>query len=86
MQTYNQLLKPVLSEIELLRVFSLSSEFKQLIVRDEEKLEISKLSERVPIPIKESLDEPSAKVNVLLQVNTHFATIHCICFRRTYHN
>ena len=70
MQTYNQLLKPVLSEIELIRVFSLSSEFKQLIVRDEEKLEISKLAERVPIPIKESLDEPSAKVNVLLQVST----------------
>ncbi|XP_061184302.1 U5 small nuclear ribonucleoprotein 200 kDa helicase-like isoform X1 [Saccostrea echinata] len=65
--TYNQLLKPTLSEIELFRVFSLSSEFKHIAVREEEKLELLKLLERVPIPIKESIEEPSAKVNVLLQ-------------------
>lgn len=34
----------------------------------EEKLELAKLIERVPIPVKESLDEPTAKINVLLQV------------------
>uniref|UniRef100_A0A915HM77 U5 small nuclear ribonucleoprotein 200 kDa helicase n=1 Tax=Romanomermis culicivorax TaxID=13658 RepID=A0A915HM77_ROMCU len=67
MQTYNQLLKPTLSEIELFRVFSLSSEFKLIGVREEEKLELQKLAERVPIPIKESIEEPSAKTNVLLQ-------------------
>nr|NVI75526.1 lethal (3) 72Ab [Cucujiformia] len=67
MQTYNQLLKPMLSEIELFRVFSLSGEFKNITVREEEKLELQKLMERVPIPIKESIEEPSAKVNVLLQ-------------------
>ena len=32
--TYNQLLKPTLSEIELFRVFSLSSEFKYITVRE----------------------------------------------------
>lgn len=32
--TYNQLLKPTLSEIELFRVFSLSSEFKHIAVRE----------------------------------------------------
>ncbi|KAL5471241.1 hypothetical protein EMCRGX_G029336, partial [Ephydatia muelleri] len=67
MATYNQLLKPTLSQIELFRVFSLSSEFKYITVREEEKLELSKLLERVPIPIKESMEEPSAKINVLLQ-------------------
>lgn len=65
--TYNSLLKPTLSEIELFRVFSLSSEFKYITVREEEKLELNKLLERVPIPVKESIEEPSAKVNVLLQ-------------------
>ena len=30
-------------------------------------MELLKLLERVPIPIKESIEEPSAKVNVLLQ-------------------
>ena len=67
MLTYNQLLKPTLSEIELFRVFSLSGEFRNISVRDEEKLELQKLLERVPIPIKESIEEPSAKVNILLQ-------------------
>lgn len=67
MQTYNQLLKPTLTEIELFRVFSLSGEFKNITVREEEKLELQKLMERVPIPIKESMEEPSAKINVLLQ-------------------
>ncbi|XP_061385193.1 U5 small nuclear ribonucleoprotein 200 kDa helicase [Danaus plexippus] len=67
MQNYNQLLKPTLAEIELFRVFSLSAEFKHITVRDEEKLELHKLMERVPIPIKESIEEPSAKINVLLQ-------------------
>ena len=38
-----------------------------LKVRQEEKLELAKLLERVPIPVKESVDEPAAKINVLLQ-------------------
>lgn len=67
MSTYNQLLKPTLSEIELFKVFSLSSEFRNIGIREEEKLELQKIMERVPIPLKESLDEPSAKINVLLQ-------------------
>lgn len=82
--TYNQLLKSTTSQIELFRVFSLSSEFKYITVREvrsvwcytashcvtrhytvlmqEEKIELSKLIERVPIPIKEGFEEPSAKV------------------------
>jgi pre-mRNA-splicing helicase BRR2 len=67
MLTYNQLLKPNLSEIELFRVFSLSGEFRHITIREEEKLELNKLMDRVPIPIKESIDEPTAKVNILLQ-------------------
>lgn len=33
----------------------------------EEKDELRKLIERVPIPVKEGMEEPSAKINVLLQ-------------------
>ena len=66
---YNQLLKPNLSEIELFRVFSLSSEFRHITIREEEKLELNKLMERVPIPIKESVEEPTAKINILLQAH-----------------
>lgn len=67
MGVYNQHLKPVLTPIELFRIFSMSEEFKFIPVRQEEKLELAKLLERVPIPIKETVEEPSAKINVLLQ-------------------
>lgn len=36
-------------------------------MRQEEKIELAKLLERVPIPVKESVEEPAAKINVLLQ-------------------
>ncbi|KAG2231539.1 Sec63 Brl domain-containing protein [Thamnidium elegans] len=67
MSTYNQHLRPMMSEIELFRVFALSDEFKYIPVREEEKMELQKLLERVPVPVKESLEEPTAKINVLLQ-------------------
>ncbi|GAA6018807.1 hypothetical protein JCM10207_000247 [Rhodosporidiobolus poonsookiae] len=67
MGVYNQHLKSASGYIELFRIFSLSEEFKHVPVRAEEKLELAKLLERVPIPVKESVDDPSAKINVLLQ-------------------
>jgi len=67
MAVFNEYLKPTMSDIELFRVFSLSSEFQYMTVREEEKLELAKLLDKVPIPIKESIEEASAKVNVLLQ-------------------
>ena len=42
-----------------------------MVVREEEKMELAKLMERVPIPVKESIDEPTAKINVLLQVGSN---------------
>lgn len=67
MATYNQHLRPSMQHLELFRVFALSNEFKLLPVRQDEKLELSKLLERVPIPVKETVDEPASKINVLLQ-------------------
>jgi pre-mRNA-splicing helicase BRR2 len=32
------------------------------------KLELANLNERVPIPVKESVHEPTTKINILLQV------------------
>ncbi|XP_038704664.1 DExH-box ATP-dependent RNA helicase DExH12-like [Tripterygium wilfordii] len=65
--TYNEHLKPTMGDIELCRLFSLSEEFKYVTVREDEKVELVKLLDHVPIPIKESVEEPSAKINVLLQ-------------------
>jgi len=64
---YNDHLKPSMTDIELFRVFSLSPEFQYINVREEEKLEIAALKDKAPIPIKESIEDPICKVNVLLQ-------------------
>jgi len=52
--------------IELLRVFGLSSEFKLIPIREEEKVELVKLMDSVPVPVKTSPSDPCSKVNVLL--------------------
>ncbi|KAL5562246.1 hypothetical protein UlMin_031993 [Ulmus minor] len=65
--TYNEHLKPTMGDTKLCCLLSLGEEFKYVTVRQDEKMELAKLLDRVPIPIKESLEEPSAKINVLLQ-------------------
>lgn len=67
MAVYNRHMRPSMADIDLLRLFSLSGEFSHISVREEEKLELSKLAGRVPISVKENPAEPSAKVNILLQ-------------------
>lgn len=67
MVTYNTLIQPSISTIELFRIFSLSAEFKFIPVRQDEKLELAKLLAKVPIPVKEGIEEPHCKINVLLQ-------------------
>ncbi|QIW95898.1 hypothetical protein AMS68_001416 [Peltaster fructicola] len=67
MLAYNKALQPSTSPIELFRIFALSDEFKYIPVRQDEKLELAKLLGRVPIPVKETIDEPNCKINVLLQ-------------------
>jgi pre-mRNA-splicing helicase BRR2 len=52
--------------IDIFRLFSLSKEFAFIPIRENEKLELQKFIEKVPIPIKGTLDEPSTKVNILL--------------------
>ena len=66
---FNEHLRPTMGDIELMRLFTQAEEFKYMVVREEEKLELAKLIDRVPIPIKEGLDEPAAKINVLLQAH-----------------
>ncbi|KAI8321181.1 Sec63-domain-containing protein [Martensiomyces pterosporus] len=67
MAVYQQDLRADASDIDILRVFSLSDEFRLIPVRAEERVELQRLLERVPIPMRESADSPSAKINVLLQ-------------------
>ena len=55
------------TQMDVFRIFSQSSEFKYIIIRQEERKEFGALYEKVPIPIKENIDDPLSKVNVLLQ-------------------
>ena len=66
-QVYSENLKPHMSQIDIFRLFSLSKEFALLPIRENEKLELQKFVERVPIPVKGTLDEPATKINILLQ-------------------
>lgn len=67
MKTFRENATAAMSDIDILRVFSLASEFGFVTIREEEKLELAKMLDQVPVPVKESAEEPSAKVNVLLQ-------------------
>ena len=67
MSKFSSALKPYIVDVDLLRAFSTADEFKNILVRAEEKMEMAKLLERVPVPIKESANDPLAKVNALLQ-------------------
>ena len=67
MLRYNEALKPTLGDIDLFRLFSLSCEFEHIPVRKEERAELERLLEKVPVPVKEAVDDPAAKINVLLQ-------------------
>jgi pre-mRNA-splicing helicase BRR2 len=53
--------------IDIFRLFALSNEFKFVPIRENEKLELLKFVERVPIPVKGTLEEPATKINILLQ-------------------
>jgi pre-mRNA-splicing helicase BRR2 len=65
--TYNEYLKPTMGYIELCQLLSLSEEFKYVSVRQDEKMELAKLLDCVPIPVKGNLEDPGTKINVLLQ-------------------
>lgn len=65
--SYNKQLRSWITEIDLLKIFATSGEFKYIPVRREETFEIQKLLEKCPYPIKEGSNDPLAKVNVLLQ-------------------
>ncbi len=57
-----------MNDVDLFRAFSFAQEFSQMSVRGDEKMEIIKLLDRVPIPVRENPETAQAKANVLLQV------------------
>ncbi|SCM03506.1 pre-mRNA-splicing helicase BRR2, putative [Plasmodium chabaudi adami] len=68
MDMYNKKLNKYTSEIELLKIFAMSEEFKNIFIRNEEKTELSILMEKLPIPVKESINISFTKISILLQL------------------
>ncbi|AOA60847.1 RNA-dependent ATPase RNA helicase [Komagataella phaffii CBS 7435] len=64
---FNKFLKPYSTDIDLLRIFSQSSEFRFIPVRLDEKLELKRILQSIPIPVKDTAENPLTKVNILLQ-------------------
>lgn len=67
MNVYATELKLYFSLPDILRVFSHSGEFQYVPARPEERPEVRALLQRVPVPVRESESDPSAKISVLLQ-------------------
>lgn len=67
MSVYNENLKPYMNIIDVFRLFALSKEFQFIPIRDNEKLELQRFIDKVPIPVKGSLEESATKINILLQ-------------------
>jgi pre-mRNA-splicing helicase BRR2 len=69
MREYRRALREPMGLIDLLGVFSRSSEFSNIRVKPEERVELERLAERIPVPFREGASEGAAKVNVLLQAH-----------------
>ena len=68
MAIYTEHLTSYTTDIDLLHIFTLSTEFQQMSVRAEEKVELNKLLDLVPIPVQNSnINNGITKCNVLLQ-------------------
>ncbi|KAJ2348884.1 Pre-mRNA splicing, partial [Coemansia sp. RSA 2671] len=55
--------------MDVLQAFAQSDEFRQLAVRADERAEVARLAERVPVPVRDAADSPAAKAAVLVQAH-----------------
>ncbi|MES1909637.1 MAG: hypothetical protein MHM6MM_002342 [Cercozoa sp. M6MM] len=67
LKTFREHLKPHMHDLEMWDVFTLAEEFRHMSVREEERLELAQLADKVPIPLLRDAQSAQAKVNVLLQ-------------------
>lgn len=66
-EVFNEFLRQVMNEADILAIISQSSEFKQLKVRDEEMNELDELHHNCEVPSFGGVENVHGKVNVLLQ-------------------
>lgn len=64
---FSRFIRPSISDIDVLKMFTLSEEFDNIIIRNAEKIELEQLQDVVPIPIRDPVEEKAFKINCLLQ-------------------
>ena len=67
MSVYNENMKQQMNIIDVFRLFAMSKEFQFIPVRENEKIELVRFMERVPVPVKGAMEEAGTKINILLQ-------------------
>ena len=66
-ETFNELMKPIMTEGDILGLISRSHEFEQLKVRDDEMEELDELIENCEVSVSGGIENIHGKVNILLQ-------------------
>lgn len=67
-EVFNELLKPVMNESEVLNMMANASEFQQLKVRDDEMDELDELNQdSCEVPVKGGSENLHGKVNIMMQ-------------------
>lgn len=67
-ETFNELLKPIMNEGEIINLIANAQEFQQLKVRDDELDELDDLNhELCEVPVKGGSENVHGKVNILMQ-------------------
>ncbi|KAK8934003.1 hypothetical protein KSP39_PZI015224 [Platanthera zijinensis] len=69
-ETYNEMLRRHMSDSEVINMVAHSSEFENIVVRDEEQEELEKLSKMFcPVEVKGGTNDKHGKVSILIQVH-----------------
>ncbi|XP_021733961.1 DExH-box ATP-dependent RNA helicase DExH14-like isoform X1 [Chenopodium quinoa] len=67
-ETYNEMLKRHMSDSEVIDMVAHSSEFENIVVRDEEQMELENLARECPLEIKGGPSSKHGKISILIQL------------------
>ncbi|CAK9255752.1 unnamed protein product [Sphagnum jensenii] len=68
-ETYNEMLKPHMNESELIHLVAHSSEFENIMVREEEQQELANVVRKsCPLEVRGGPEDKYGKINILIQV------------------
>ncbi|KAL9254447.1 DExH-box ATP-dependent RNA helicase DExH14-like protein [Drosera capensis] len=67
-ETYNEMLRPHMSDAEVIDMVAHSSEFENIMLREEEQMELETLARECPLEIKGGPSNKHGKVSILIQL------------------